>query len=628
MPDPNASSKPSLTSPPEGSPSGGLSSLALIYLRVSTSRQATKGGESEGYSIPAQREACGRKASDLDARVEQEFVDAGASARSADRPGLQSLLSRLRDGSLPAVRYVIVHKLDRLARDRADDVALLLAIRQAGATLVSCSEQIDETPAGMLLHGIMASIAEFYSHNLSTEAKKGIAEKAKRGGTIGYAPTGYVNVTKRLGDGLSTSSARRVAPDAVASGGREVKGVEIDPVRGPLVAWAFTTYAQGEVSISELVDELAARGLTSRDSRSSGGHLTRASLHRMLSNPYYVGKVVHRGVVYDGQHEALVDAVTFARVQNILASRKKAGSRAWKLDHYLKGTVVCARCHSKLGYSRNTGRGGTYDYFFCLGRATKRTNCNLPYLSAHAVERTVAGEWRTLTLDATTTDAARRYVADQLARQHAGRSRELTAATREVQRLTTAKARLLDAYLAQAVELDDFQSRQTSIAQQLVSAQRRLNALGRDDEQLMARADVVLSLFERGSEVYGLADDGTKRLLNQAAFSWIGIGLEDDETTDGFTDIVQAVRGMTDGAKGDGTDRGNGRDRDADQTRGENRAQGAHNGPVDGDAAQVTTALHPGSASALSPKNPRQALGPNGGSNIGTQLEPSPLGSG
>jgi hypothetical protein len=36
----------------------------------------------------------------------------------------------------------------------------------------------------MLLHGIMASIAEFYSRNLATEVLKGMTTKAKGGGTV------------------------------------------------------------------------------------------------------------------------------------------------------------------------------------------------------------------------------------------------------------------------------------------------------------------------------------------------------------------------------------------------------------------------------------------------------------
>jgi len=72
--------------------------------------------------------------------VVEEYVDAGASTRSADRDGLQRMLMRLGDTSLPSVDFVIVHKLDRLARDRADDVAILLDIRNAGVWCFGTSE--------------------------------------------------------------------------------------------------------------------------------------------------------------------------------------------------------------------------------------------------------------------------------------------------------------------------------------------------------------------------------------------------------------------------------------------------------------------------------------------------------
>jgi DNA invertase Pin-like site-specific DNA recombinase len=59
---------------------------AVIYLRVSTAEQAHAANAAEGYSIPAQREACTRKANELDAEVVAEFADRGESARSAARP--------------------------------------------------------------------------------------------------------------------------------------------------------------------------------------------------------------------------------------------------------------------------------------------------------------------------------------------------------------------------------------------------------------------------------------------------------------------------------------------------------------------------------------------------------------
>ena len=117
-----------------------MSKTAVIYLRVSTDRQARKGGGEEGYSIPAQREACLRKAQSLNAAVVEEYSDKGESARSTDRPSLQALLGRLEEKQ--DIDYVIVHKIDRLARNRHDDAEIALAIHRAGAQLISCTENI------------------------------------------------------------------------------------------------------------------------------------------------------------------------------------------------------------------------------------------------------------------------------------------------------------------------------------------------------------------------------------------------------------------------------------------------------------------------------------------------------
>jgi DNA invertase Pin-like site-specific DNA recombinase len=94
----------------------------------------------------------------------------------------------------PDIAYVIVHKLDRLARNREDDVQIGLLLAKHGVRLVSATENIDETPGGKLVHGIMASIAEWYSGNLSQEAQKGLRKKVEIGGIPGKAPLGYQNI--------------------------------------------------------------------------------------------------------------------------------------------------------------------------------------------------------------------------------------------------------------------------------------------------------------------------------------------------------------------------------------------------------------------------------------------------
>src|SRR5690606_9367571 len=88
--------------------------VAISYLRVSTREQASKGGTEEGFSIPAQRDAVRRKADQLGAAIVEEFVDAGASAKSTDRPDLMRMIQYVKTNK---VAYCIVHKVDRLARN-------------------------------------------------------------------------------------------------------------------------------------------------------------------------------------------------------------------------------------------------------------------------------------------------------------------------------------------------------------------------------------------------------------------------------------------------------------------------------------------------------------------------------
>lgn len=103
---------------------------AVSYLRVSTKDQAKKGGEPEGLSIPAQREAIEAKAaSGFACTIRHHFSDMGESARTSDRPGLQELLTYLLSNQ---VDFVFVHKIDRLARNRFDDIEITMAIRKAG----------------------------------------------------------------------------------------------------------------------------------------------------------------------------------------------------------------------------------------------------------------------------------------------------------------------------------------------------------------------------------------------------------------------------------------------------------------------------------------------------------------
>ena len=294
---------PQTSTDPFAAITAGLSpKRAVSYLRVSTREQAERGGREEGFSIPAQRDANKRKAQSMGAMVVKEFVERGVSGTTTNRPALQEMLRYLEEEA-GNIDYVIVHKVDRLARNRADDVELNRRFDEYGVRLVSTSENIDQTPGGLLLHGIMSSIAEFYSKNLSNEVKKGMAEKVRQGGSVGRAALGYKNV--------------RAIRD-----GREIRTVEVDDTRAPMVIWAFEQYATGEYSVRSLCHELIERGLTmAQTTRLPEKPVEIRQVHQILTNDYYVGVVTYKGAKYPGTHPALISSDLFEKVQQVLKTK-------------------------------------------------------------------------------------------------------------------------------------------------------------------------------------------------------------------------------------------------------------------------------------------------------------------
>jgi site-specific DNA recombinase len=472
---------------------------AVSYLRVSTKEQAERDGDPEGYSIPAQREANRRKAAELKAVIVDEFIDRGESARSYDRPDLQRMLRYIKEH--PSVRYVIVHKIDRLARNRVDDVEINLAIQRAGATLVSCTENIDETPSGMLLHGIMSTIAEFYSRNLANEVIKGMSQKAKTGGTPTKAPLGYRNV-RRLNDE-----------------GREIRTVELDPARAPLITWAYEAYATGDWTLKRLLEALTARGLTNTPtSKLPVRPLHLSHLYKIMTNPYYKGEVVWRGARHPGRHTPLVDAATWQRVQEVLAAHRP-GEKERVHHHYLKSTVYCGDCGSRLIVTNAKSRYGViYPYYVCLGRHQKTTTCTRKATLIPVIEELVEDHYAEVQLPAEMRERIETVLHEELAASRAETDAERIDVQRQQGRLRSEQAKLLQAHYANAIPLDLLKTEQDRIAGQLEVIEAKLAALQTHFETIEANLKSALDLASDCHRAYQQAGPTVRRMFNQAFF--------------------------------------------------------------------------------------------------------------
>ena len=486
-----------------------LALTAVTYQRVSTEEQAAKGGQREGFSIPAQRQANQRKADEIGATIVEEFVDPGYSGRTLKRPDLQRMLKYIKTHQ---VTYCIVHKLDRLARDRLVDLEIQRVLIEAGVTLVSVTESIDETPSGTLVHGVMSAIAEFYSKNLAAEVTKGLTQKIATGGTPGRAPLGYLNVRKHTEEG------------------REYRTVEVDPERAPLIQWAFATYAAGDTAVEKILTDLTARGLTTvATPQRPSKPVSKSGFFKLLRNPYYIGRIRYNGAVYDGNHLAIVDTEVWERVQRLLDSRAQADVRFRKHEHPLKGILYCATCKSRLhlDFARNK-QGIRYAYYVCSGRTSKRTTCTRKAVPVGIAEDLVTTCYQRIGISEATYTALAKKVDAAFDERMASRSQELAELTANRKRLQAESEKLLAAHFADAIDLDTLKRHQDRIRTGLAEIDRKLAS---DHEHYTRQRTYLASamkLLTYCATMYARSDDEAKRLANQAFFDKIYIG-EDEQ---------------------------------------------------------------------------------------------------
>ena len=476
---------------------------ALLYLRVSTPSQVKTDYDPEGISIPAQRQSGRHKANQMGLTIVAEYIEPGRSATEmTKRRAFQQMLKRVREKK--DVDYIIVYKLNRMARNRIDDALVMADLRKRGVTLISATEAIDDTPVGQLMHGILAAFNEYRSREDGSDIKYKMSEKAKRGGTLGRAPLGYNNIIERFE-------------------GREIRTVVVDEERAPLVKLAFEMYATGNYSIDDICDELYNRGLTTKATRRTPARrLQVAHLARMLRSTYYTGTILHDGEEYPGRHTPLIDRDLFARVQDILDSRRVAGIRRRKHHHYLKGSLYCGHCRDvpsgpyRMIFARVSGRGGLYYYYFCRG--TKERLCDAPYARLAAVDKAVMDLYASLRFNPELIASMRQEIEKTLADIGHAESLFRKQLTAHMKKLAIQEGNLLRLAAEGGMPKTRIKEQLRAIAADRSKIQNQL-----DDDQPDLRAgagllEAALQLFTDPRRRYLSATDEERCRLNQAIF--------------------------------------------------------------------------------------------------------------
>jgi site-specific DNA recombinase len=275
--------------------------MSKVTLRCAIyTRKSSEEGLEQGFnSLDAQREAC--EAFILSQQHEgwklipTFYDDGGYSGGNMERPALKQLLF---DIDQKKINVVVVYKVDRLTRSLADFAKIVEQFDAKGISFVSVTQQFNTTSSmGRLTLNVLLSFAQFEREVTGERIRDKIAaSKAKGMWMGGTAQMGYIAHERTL---------------------------KVDEEPASLVRHIYERYlALGSVRL--LKQELDNQGittpkrLTSTERQYGGRPFSRGHLYKVLSNPVYIGKIIHYDKIYEGQHPAIIEMTTWDAVQNRL----------------------------------------------------------------------------------------------------------------------------------------------------------------------------------------------------------------------------------------------------------------------------------------------------------------------
>ena len=316
---------------------------AVIYARFSSDNQRDE-------SIDAQIRAISEYAKKNEIVIVGEYIDKARSAMTDNRP---EFLRMILEASEQKFDIVLVHKLDRFARNRQDSIGYRMQLKRHGVSLVSVLEYIDESPESIILESVLEAMAEYYSKNLAREVQKGMKENALKGlHTGGKPPFGY-----------------DVDP--------ETKKLVINEKEACAVRLIFDRFLEG-YGYDKIMNELNVHGYRTK----CGNPFGKNSLHGIVRNEKYTGTYIfnrsaakdvdgkrnnHKNkeddeiIRLDDAVPAIISKNIFEQVQRKIVARKnnKPSNKA-KEVYLLSGKIYCGECgYSMGGNKKMSGRSKT-----------------------------------------------------------------------------------------------------------------------------------------------------------------------------------------------------------------------------------------------------------------------------
>lgn len=319
---------------------------AVIYARYSSERQTEQ-------SIEGQLRVCNDYAERNDIVIVDTYIDRAMTGTNDRRTDFQRML---KDSSKKAWDYVLVYKLDRFGRNKYEVATNKHTLKLNGVKLVSATENIPDTPEGIILESLLEGMAEYYSAELSQKVKRGMNESRRKGNfTGGYMLYGYKKEGKKL---------------------------VIDEDKAEIVRFIYTRYAQN-VYIKQIIEELNQKGILNR-----GKPFAINTVHHILQNEKYSGVYHYADETFTNLYPQIVPEDLFLAVQE-KNKKNKYGSRSPFVVYLLHKKIVCGYCGNKINGVTGTSQSGDVKRYYCCSGKYLKKRCNKKNVRKDDLEKIV-----------------------------------------------------------------------------------------------------------------------------------------------------------------------------------------------------------------------------------------------
>src|SRR5215217_4445641 len=475
-----------------------------LYVRVSTDRQQ-HAQTIEQQVTQLQTYVTAREGWTV--REEHIFRDDGHSGAKLDRPGLDALRDH---AARAAFDVVLITAPDRLARNFVHQMVVLEELQRRGVRVVFCDRPCSDDPHEQLVTQIRGAVAEYERTLIADRMRRGRQARLRSGQLLPWtrAPYGY-----------------RLHPERP----RDPAAVQVDSVAAVVVQELFAAYAAGGVTLHALAAQLTARGVPTPTGRPVWRSTT---IRNLLTNPAYKGQAasgrlrttparrrksalepVGRGIstrAHPSQEwitvpvPALVTAEQFDLVARRLAANQRAARRSTTHPYLLRGLISCGVCRLSCSGVTRTATDTRYRYYRCLGKQAQVSSGRSSCCPARFIPATQLDELVWADLCAVLQHPE--LVAQALERAHSGawvpqELRRRQATLRQVRAsVTRQRQRLLEAYLAEVIDLACFQRQDRGLAGQeadLLAREREVAAQGERLVQVSATAQSMTQVLEQ-----------------------------------------------------------------------------------------------------------------------------------